>query len=144
MDVPHKLILYYVLHVPRLFVNLVLIQRIAKLDEYRIIFDDLDVFLYNKVQGWRTRLSKVYDGLYYLHDTHIDTVKALETKVTLVSTNSTAEKIHLLKRRLGHPSFSTLKNMYPNLFGKLSLENFICEACQLPQLKRNTYLLENN
>ena len=37
-------ILHYVLNVPKLFVNLVSIQRIAKFDQDRLIFDDLDVF----------------------------------------------------------------------------------------------------
>ena len=40
---------HHVLHVPRLFVNLVYIHRLAKLDEYTIIFDDVDAFLCNKV-----------------------------------------------------------------------------------------------
>ena len=91
--------------------NLVSVQRIAKLDEYRIIFDDLDGFLYNKVHSWKAGLAKFHDGLYYLHDTRVDTVKAVVAKVTVVSTNSIAEKIHLLHRRLGHRYFATLKNM---------------------------------
>ena len=97
-------ILHYVFHVPRLFMNLASVQRIAKLDEYRIIFDDFDVFLYNKVHGWRTGLAKVHNGLYYIHNTHVDTVKEVEDKVTVVTTNSVAKKIHWLHKRLGHPS----------------------------------------
>ena len=40
---------HHVLHVPKLFVNLFYIHRVAKLDEYTIIFDDVDAFLCNKV-----------------------------------------------------------------------------------------------
>ena len=46
-------ILLHVLHVPRLFVNLISVKRLAKLDEYGIICDDLDAFLSNNVHGWK-------------------------------------------------------------------------------------------
>ena len=41
----------HVLNVPKLFVSFLSIQKIAKMDEYKIIFDDVDAFLYNKVQA---------------------------------------------------------------------------------------------
>ena len=43
-------LLTHVLHVPKLFVNLISVQRLAKLTEYRIFFDDLDAYLCHKVQ----------------------------------------------------------------------------------------------
>ena len=46
-------LLTLVLHVPKLFVSLLSVQKIAKMDEYQIIFDDVDAFLCHKVQGWR-------------------------------------------------------------------------------------------
>ena len=48
-----------VLCVPKLFVSLVSVQRIAKLREYGISFDDTDVVLCNKVNGWKIVLAKV-------------------------------------------------------------------------------------
>ena len=51
-----------VLHVPKLFVNLVSVQRIAKMDDFRIIFEDTDVILCNKVHGWRIGLAKVWQA----------------------------------------------------------------------------------
>ena len=63
--VPQR-ILTHVLHVPKLFVSLVSVQGLAKLDEYRIIIDDIDVLWYNKVHGWKIRLAKVHHGVYYL------------------------------------------------------------------------------
>ena len=111
--------------------NLVSTQRIAKTDEYRIIFDDLEVILYNKVHEWKIGYAKVHDGLYYLHDTHEGTIMEVENKVTIVSTNSVEEKIHRLHKRLGHPYFATMKNMYLDLFGRISLKTFLCKASQL-------------
>ena len=42
-------LLTQVLHVPKVFISLVSIQKLAKMSEYRIVFDNFDVFLYNKV-----------------------------------------------------------------------------------------------
>ena len=42
-------LLLRVLHVPKFFVSLVSIQRIAKMREYGILFDDTDVVLCNMV-----------------------------------------------------------------------------------------------
>ena len=50
----------------------------------------------------------------------------------------------LIHRRLGHPSFNLLKMMYPSLIKNCSLDDLICNACQLANLKQNTYPLEQN
>ena len=42
-------------YTPKLFVSLVSVQRLAKLDEYRIIFDDIEVYYVHTA-----------DGVYYL------------------------------------------------------------------------------
>ena len=45
------------------------------------------------------------------------------------------EKIILLApKRLGQPSLSLLKEMYPKSFGKVNADNLICEACPLVKL----------
>ena len=46
-----------VLHVPKLFISILLVQRIAKLEEFRIAFEDTDALLYNKVHRWRIGLA---------------------------------------------------------------------------------------
>ena len=56
-----------VLHVPQLLISLALVQRIASQDLYKIELDGTDVFLHNKVQGWRTGLANIHEGLYYCH-----------------------------------------------------------------------------
>ena len=38
-------IIFNVLHVPKLFINLILVQKLAKMREYNILFDDVDAYL---------------------------------------------------------------------------------------------------
>ena len=56
---------------------------------------------------------------------------------------SAKEKVILLHRRLGYPSF-LLKNMYTQFFEKLPVHKLVCDACQLVKLKRNLYPHEEN
>ena len=58
--------IYNVLHVPKLFVSLVSVQRLAKIKAYNILFYVIHAYLCNKVDGWKIRLAKVQKGLYYL------------------------------------------------------------------------------
>ena len=51
MHVEHIGLLSRVLHLPKIFVSLVSIQRVAKLNKFRIIFEDIDAILCNKVHG---------------------------------------------------------------------------------------------
>ena len=58
--------LTHVLYIPKLFVSLVSVQRLANNKEHCILFDDLSAFLCNKVHGWKIGLAKVQHGLYFL------------------------------------------------------------------------------
>ena len=55
-----------------------------------------------------------------------------------------SENIWLHHRRLGHPSFSTIKSMFPTLFLKESVESFKCDVCQFAKHHRATYSPSNN
>ena len=59
-------LLTQVLHVPKLYIILVSVQRFTRTGEYRIIFDNFNAFLYNKVHGWTIRLARICQGLYHL------------------------------------------------------------------------------
>ena len=47
-----------VLHVPKLFVSLISVQRLAKIKEFNILFNDIDAYLCHKVHGWKIGLAK--------------------------------------------------------------------------------------
>ena len=136
-----------VLHVPKLCVSLISVQRIAKMKDYNILFDDIDAYLCHKVHGWKTGLAKVQQGLYYLPRFWKNSLKTAaslaKSKVATVQTSS-KEKIMEIHQRMGHPSFDLLKILYPYLFEKIEFDMCICNACQLGKFKRSTYPPTNN
>ena len=137
--------LHHVLYVSRLFLNLVSIQRLTKLDEYRIIFDDVDAFLLKKVHRWRIGLANIYIMVFTTCWMHTRAHEARQTTLRALLANSIVEeRVTLLHRRLAHLSYTLLKLIHPNLLEKVSLNNLICEACQLVQLQRSSYLQEEN
>lgn len=46
--------------------------------------------------------------------------------------------------RLGHPSFLTLKTIFPLFFKELELTSFQCEVCQLPKHHRVSFPLSHS
>ena len=52
------------------------------------------------------------------------------------SSISNKDKIWLQHFRLGHPSFSILKVMFPLLFKGIDVENLHCDICELAKHKR--------
>ena len=134
-------LLTQVLHVLTIFISLVSAQKLAKMSEYRIVFDNFDAFLYNKVHGWRIGLARICQGLYHLLITTVTLRQKEEFMVAAVMSVPAKKEATLIHRRLGHPSFTLLKMMYPSLFKNCSIDDHICNACQLAKLKQNTYPL---
>ena len=87
-----------VLHVPNLLVSLVSDQRIAKLDEFGIIFKDTDALLCNMVHGWRIDLAKVHHGLSYSPSMPSNNERSPYFKAAAQSSTSEEEKVILLHR----------------------------------------------
>ena len=50
-----------------------------------------------------------------------------------------AKEAMLIHKRLGHPSFTLLIMIYPSTFKNCSINDLVCNVCQLAKLKRNTY-----
>ena len=48
-----------------------------------------------------------------------------------------------IHHRMGHPSFKIVKQMYPNLFKNVALDDLVCKACQLGKKKWTTYPISN-
>ena len=127
-----------VLNVPKLFINLISIQRLASLREYNILFDDVDAYLCHKELRWKIGLAKVQHGLYYLPCQSSRRIMETEPKVAAVKTSS-EEEIMDVHQRMGHPSFYLLKHMYPHLFKNIDISTTVCDACQLGKFKRTTF-----
>ena len=136
-------LLTHVLHVPKLFVNLISVQRLAKLTEYRIVFDDLDAYLCHKVQRSKIGLARIQQGLYYLLGTDPTIVLIAGSKATSADASSKNPLMEIHKQ-MGHPSFHLLKQMYPHEFKNFDVTSIMCESCQLGKFKRTSYPAHNN
>ena len=77
------------------------------------------------------------DGLYYL-DNKIFPI------VAVAVSSSPLEEFLLQYCRLGHLSFATLGQLYPNLYCKISKDQLMCDACQFGKQTRSSYLSSNN
>ena len=133
------------LHVPKLFVSFVSVQRLVKLKDYNILFDDLDAYLCSKVNRSRIGFAKIKQGRYYLPGLDPKSLVADGLKVVSVQPSTTRiEPIIELHHKMGHPSFHLPKQMYPLIFKDTQLEILICVACQLGKFKRKIYLARNN
>ena len=125
---PMRLITH-VLHVRKLFVSLVYVQRLAKLTDYSILFYDLDAYLCSKVNRSRIGLDKIRQGLYYLPKIDPQSPVAGGLKVASVQASlAHLEPIMELHHQMGHPSNYLLKQMYPHMFKNINLESVICDA----------------
>ena len=78
------------------------------------------------------------DGLYYLEDSYSVNTPTLGLKCN-VSSLPVREQIMIWHYRLGQPSFAYLKHLFPNLFYKLSHENFQCDVCCFSKSHRSPY-----
>ena len=96
----------------------------------------------NKVHGWKIGLARLKQGLYFLPWEASKDGREVEHKVTAFSSVFVGEimKIH---QRMGHASFEIVKQMYPNLFKNVTLDDLVCEACQLGKKKRTRYPISN-
>ena len=135
-------LLTQVLYIPRLFVSLVSVQRLAKNKEHIVLFYGLSAFLCNKVHGWKIGLARLQQGLYFLPWEASKDGREVEHKVTALTSVFEGE-IMRIHQRMGHPFFEIVKQMYPNLFKNVALDDLVCEACQLGKKKRTTYPISN-
>ena len=139
--------LEHVLHVPQIFISLILVQKVASLYLYEIEFDGLNAFLCNKVQRWKTRLAEVRQGLYYLltHRPPQEIVTAAGSHIlpqctTLVAADTIRkDELMLIHCKLGHPSFQILRCMFLDKFKRLCVNDLVREVCEKAKHKRHSY-----
>ena len=120
------------LHVPKLFINLVSVHKLPSLAPYKIEIG-VDAHLYNKIHRWRIGFSKGPEGLYHLvkkAEDRRNSTSITETRAGVTRSTTKGEQIWLLHHQLGYLAFYTLKNMVPSLFQSKSSDIPVCEQAK--------------
>ena len=122
-----------VYHVPRLVVHLLSLSNLVRDLDHNLTFAPNTCFYRDKVSGRMTTLAKGHQGLYLLR--HPSSAFA----VAAVSSLLQHDRLWLLHRRLGHPSFSILKLLFPRLLCGYSVVRFVGDACRRAKHHRTSY-----
>ena len=133
------LILKNVLHVPKLSVSLVSIQKLTHdLKCYTIFFPSYCVFQEHD-SGRRIGLAKERNTLY-----HLELSQKTSNNLSLsFLSSSNKDTIWLYHLRLGHPSFRVLKVMFPYLFQGSYISEFHCETFELAKHTHISFPISN-
>ena len=84
--------------------------------------------------------ARMVDGLYYFDNNSLRNKQAQGFGNSLsISSLPVREKIMIWHLRLGHPSFSYLKYLFPVLFKNMDCSSFHCESCLLSKSHHSTY-----
>ena len=78
-------------------------------------------------------------ALYHLPRTLPKNGRLSNGQNTTLSSALEEGKVTLLHRRLGHPSFTLLQTMYPQLFLNLFVDKLFYDTCRLAKSKRQIY-----
>ena len=125
-----------VLHVPRLAVHLLSLSKFVRDLNSDLTFNPNSCFYRDKVSGKRITLAEEHHGLYFVRPPAI-----ARAHVVVVTPSPSSGRLSLLHRRLGHPSFSTLRHLFPRLFCGQPVDRFVCDACSRAKHHRTTYPL---
>jgi GAG-pre-integrase domain len=123
VHVSNTLTLNNTLHVPSLSTKLLYVGQITEeLNCVVLMFPNFCIFqdiLTKEIIGRGIKRGRLYH------------LKELKTgKANMVVGSSDAEKqIWTWHRRLGHPSFSYMRNLLPSLFSGLDVSSFVCQTC---------------
>ena len=111
-----------VFHVPRLSTNLISIQKFIWDLGCNVVFYPTYCVFQDQDLGKMIGLAKERNMLYYL-----EIPSELSVSFLFEHHFFNKRKIRLHHHRLGHLSFITLKILFPSLFRKLDVENFLCD-----------------
>ena len=129
-----------VLHIPKLCINLVSVQKIAKLPNYSILFDDDDAFLINKSLSQKIGLAKVVKDLYQLQES--SKVAFVEASQPNKGNQDQLSNYDILHKRFGHPSIQVLKNLFPSIKTPYPLP--LREVCEYSKHKKKQKIHHHN
>ncbi|XP_078431084.1 uncharacterized protein LOC144702933 [Wolffia australiana] len=93
-----------------------------------------------QVSGRTISIAEEHEGLYLVRPCS----SSLAFAAAAVSLSASHERLWLLHRRLGHPSFATLYRLFPKLFQGHSVDRFVCTACRIAKHHRTTYPISSS
>ena len=130
-----SLILKFVFHVPALKCNLISVSKITRDNHCFAKFLPFSCEFQDLLSGKMIGSARIHDDLYYFEDDQSTSRQTFLSGVASTSVSSTREII-LWHHRLGHPSFSYLKHLFPCLFDNKNFVSLDCEICQLAKHTR--------
>jgi hypothetical protein len=123
-----------VLHVPSFPINLLSISCITKELNCDVVFFPTWCLFQELGNGKKILGTGIMrDDLYYLDDKSSPVAAA-------VLSQSPMQEFLLHHRRLGHMSFNTLGQLYPNLYNNIYKESLICDACRYGKITCSSYI----
>ena len=121
-----------VLHVPRLVVHILSLNKLVRDLDHDLTFNSHSCFYRDKVSGRMTTLAKEHQGLYLVRPPP-------STFVAAAVYSPSHDRLWLLHRHLGHPYFSTLRALFPRLLHGQPVDRFVCHACRQEKHHRVVY-----
>ena len=139
------LILRDVLHVPKLSAKLLSVHKLTTDLQCLVTFSPTLCKFQDQGKGKMIGLAREENGLYLLKEARGtgSTKSQLPLSLLSESLSSHNKEIWLCHFRLGHPSFSTLKIMFPSLFQGLDIGMFHCDDCEFAKHKRVSFPISN-
>jgi transposase InsO family protein len=133
-----------VLFVPTLNCNLLSVSKLLKSHSCVAMFYPTHCLLQNIHTKEKIGSGRQSEGLYYLENVSQQTHNgALAHLASDHIQDKNKKEIWLWHKRLGHPSFSYLKKLFPSLFHKCNISDFLCETCVMAKSHRAVYPLSN-
>ena len=127
-----------VLHVPKLTCNLLSVSKLSRDSNCCVIFYDSHCLFQDQKSGKTIGNARMINGLYYFKDKTSD--NKIAQGLSSISSVSVHDQIMVWHYRLGHPSFSYLKYLFPTLFKGVNPLSFQCESCLLAKSHRKPYV----
>ena len=127
-----------VLHVPKLTCNLLSVSKLSRDSNCCVIFYDSHCLFQDQKSGKTIGNARMINELYYFKDKTSD--NKIAQGLSSISSVSVHDQIMVWHYRLGHPSFSYLKYLFPTLFKGVNPLSFQCESCLLAKSHRKPYV----
>lgn len=132
------LTLFAAFYVPALKCNLISVTKLTRDSKCVAKFMPSSCQFQDLLSGKTIGNAKVHDGLYYFKaDPGESGLQSMSSNVSL--SVSSGQDVMLWHRRLGHPSFTYLKKLFPSLFDNQNFTSLNCEMCQFAKHTRTSF-----